>query len=129
MRYPETGSPAGPRAGATEDVTAPTILIVDDDRDMRLYLPGCLRGLGEAPLSVIDAADGVEALRRVRRDGVTMVICDVVLPEMDGLALLQAIRADPLDADLAVLLISGVPKAVLLSGPEDAVRGKPFNAR
>jgi CheY-like chemotaxis protein len=44
-------------------VNAPTILIVDDDPDMRLYLRGCLRGLGEAAGPVIDAADGVEALR------------------------------------------------------------------
>jgi CheY-like chemotaxis protein len=110
-------------------VIAPTILIVDDDPDMRLYLRGCLRGIGEPAMSVIDAADGVEALRRVRQDEVTLVICDVVLPRMDGLALRQAIRADPVHADLPVLLISGVPKAALLSGPDDAFLEKPFNAR
>jgi CheY-like chemotaxis protein len=110
-------------------VNAPTILIVDDDPDMRLYLRGCLRGLGEAVGPVIDAADGVEALRRVRADGVGLVISDLVLPRMDGVGLRQAIRGDPVYARLPVLLISGEPGAALLSGPDDAFLPKPFNAR
>jgi CheY-like chemotaxis protein len=109
-------------------VNALTILIVDDDPDMRLYLRGCLRGLGEAAGPVIDAADGVEALRRVRADGVGLVISDVVLPRLDGLELRQAIRGDPVHARLPVLLISGEPEAALLSGPDDAFLAKPFNA-
>jgi CheY-like chemotaxis protein len=110
-------------------VNVPTILIVDDDPDMRLYLRGCLQGLGEEAGTVIEAADGIEALRRVRADAVALVISDVVLPRMDGLGLRQAIRADPVHADLPVLLISGVPKTALLSGPDDAFLEKPFNAR
>jgi CheY-like chemotaxis protein len=118
-----------PRAEPTDDVNATTILIVDDEPDMRLYLRGCLRGLGAAAGAVIDAADGVEALRRVRADGVGLVISDVVLPRMDGLALRQAIREDSVHAHLPVLLISGEPEAVLLYGPGDAFLAKPFNAR
>jgi CheY-like chemotaxis protein len=76
-------------------VNAPTILIVDDDPDMRLYLRGCLRGLGEAAGPVIDAADGVEALRRVRADGVGLVISDVVLPRMDGWGCARRSAATP----------------------------------
>jgi two-component system, chemotaxis family, chemotaxis protein CheY len=118
-----------PRAEITDHVTAPTILIVDDDPDMRIYLRGCLRALGEAAGAVIDAADGVEALRRVRADGVGLVISDVVLPRMDGLELRQAIRGDPVHARLPILLISGEPEKALLSGPADAYLSKPFNAR
>jgi CheY-like chemotaxis protein len=110
-------------------VNALTILIVDDDPDMRLYLRGCLRGLGEAAGVVIDAADGVEALRRVRADGVGLVISDVVLPRLDGLGLRQAIRDDSVHRHLPVLLISGDPEAALHSGPGDAFLAKPFNAR
>jgi CheY-like chemotaxis protein len=119
----------GPRAEPTDDVNAPTILIVDDDPDMRLYLRGCLRGLGEAAGPVIDAADGVEALRWVRADVVGLVISDVVLPRMDGRALRQAIREDGVHARLPVLLISGEPDAGPISGPDDAFLAKPFNAR
>jgi CheY-like chemotaxis protein len=110
-------------------VTAPIILIVDDDPDMRLYLRGCLRGLGETAGPVIDAADGVEALRRVRADGVGLVISDVVLPRMDGVGLRQAIRGDSVHAHLPILLISGEPESPLPSGPDDAFLAKPFNAR
>jgi CheY-like chemotaxis protein len=110
-------------------VNATTILIVDDDPDMRLYLRGCLRGLGEATRPVIEAADGVEALRRVRADSVGLVISDVVLPRMDGLALRQAIREDSVHAQLPVLMISGEPEAALPYGPYDAFLAKPFNAR
>jgi DNA-binding response OmpR family regulator len=110
-------------------VNTSTILIVDDDPDMRLYLRVCLRGLGEAAGKVIDAADGVEALRWVRADLVGLVISDVVLPRMDGRALRQAIREDAVHARLPILLISGEPEAGFLSGPEDAFLPKPFNAR
>jgi two-component system, chemotaxis family, chemotaxis protein CheY len=110
-------------------VNAPTILIVDDDPDMRLYLRGCLRGLGEAVGPVIDAADGVEALRRVRADGVGLVISDVVLPGLDGLELRQAIREDAAHARLPVLLISGERESAFPSGSADAFLAKPFNAR
>jgi CheY-like chemotaxis protein len=110
-------------------MNAPTILIVDDDPDMRLYLRGCLRGLGEAAGPVIDAADGVEALRWVRADLVGLVISDVILPRMDGLGLRRAIREDSLHAHLPVLLVSGELGAALPMGPDDAFLAKPFNAR
>jgi two-component system, chemotaxis family, chemotaxis protein CheY len=110
-------------------VNATTILIVDDDPDMRLYLRGCLRGLGKAAGPVIGATDGVEALRRVRAGGVALVISDVVLPRMDGLALRQAIREDAAHAHLPVLLISGEPESELPHGPHDGFLAKPFNAR
>jgi two-component system, chemotaxis family, chemotaxis protein CheY len=110
-------------------VNATTILIADDDPDMRLYLRGCLRGLGEAAGPVIDVGDGVEALRWVRADVVGLVISDVVLPRMDGRELRRAIREDALHAQLPVLLISGEPGAALPDGPADAILAKPFNAR
>jgi two-component system, chemotaxis family, chemotaxis protein CheY len=119
----------GTRGEPTDAVNATTILIVDDDSDMRLYLRGCLRGLGEAAGAVIDAADGVEALRRVRADDVGLVISDMVLPRMDGMALREAIRRDSAHAHLPVLLISGESEAVCLYGPDDAFLAKPFNAR
>jgi chemosensory pili system protein ChpA (sensor histidine kinase/response regulator) len=109
-------------------VRAQTVLIVDDDRDMRLYLRGCLRGLGGAVDRVIEAADGVEALRLVRADAVGLVITDVALPLMDGRALRQAIRADAAHAHLPVLLISGDRESEVLVRPDDAFLPKPFNA-
>jgi two-component system, chemotaxis family, chemotaxis protein CheY len=110
-------------------VNAPTILIVDDDADMRLYLRGCLRGLGEVVGAVIEAEDGVEALRRVREDAVGMVISDVIIPGMNGVALRQQIRSDPALRRIPVLLISGEEGGALPVDGRDGFLAKPFNAR
>jgi CheY-like chemotaxis protein len=110
-------------------VNVPTILIVDDDADMRLYLRGCLRGLGEAVGAVIEAADGVEALRMAREDGVYMVISDVVIPRLDGVALRREIRRDPALRRLPVLLISGEEEGTPPVNVLDGFLAKPFNAR
>jgi two-component system, chemotaxis family, chemotaxis protein CheY len=117
-----------PALQSPNPVDAPAILIVDDDPDMRLYLRSCLRGLGAAAGIVIDAADGIEALQRIRAGGVGLVISDVVLPRMNGAELRRTIRSDPVHAQLPVLLISGEPEAASPAAIHDAFLKKPFNA-
>lgn len=115
---------------------APTILIVDDDADMRLYLRGCLRGLGggepgdqaEAVGRVLEAANGEEALQTLCANHVDLVISDVILPRLDGRALLAAIRRRPEWDRLPVLLISGEDPAESDDSPGSWLP-KPFNAR
>src|SRR6476661_2157993 len=102
-----------------------TVLIVDDDADMRLYLRSCLRGLAAAFERVIEAADGLEALRLVRSGGVSLVISDVALPGLDGRRLTRAIRDDAALGHVAVLLISG--ETVLGDSSADGFLTKPFN--
>jgi CheY-like chemotaxis protein len=113
---PESGSPL-------------TVLVVDDDSDMRLYLRGCLRHFGENVDRVLEAGDGEKALSLLRTDMVHLVITDVVLPLLDGYALCRAIRDDPLLRDVPVLMISGEDKG--RSGPvaADGYLAKPFNAQ
>lgn len=110
-------------------MTVSTILIVDDDPDMRLYLRGCLQGLGGAVGLILDASNGEEALRMVGADSVDLVISDVVLPRLDGASLRRAIRGDPAREHLPVLLISGRERPAVPDGPVDAWLSKPFNAR
>lgn len=80
-------------------MNGPTTLVVDDDADMRLYVRGCLRGLGEGAAGgagkVLEAVSGEEALQTMRRSQVDLVVSDVILPGLDGLALLRAIRSAP----------------------------------
>ena len=103
------------------------ILVVDDDPGMRAYVRRCLESLTSR---VIEAADGTEALEAARAagpGGVALVIADVVMPGLDGLALRQALRADPDLAAVPVLLISGeVGSEVARQGP---LLRKPFNRR
>ena len=103
-----------------------TVLIADDDTDMRLYLRSCLRGMGPGIGQVLEAADGLEALAIVQSGGVDVVICDVVMPRLGGYGLTRAIRDDPELRDLRMLLISG--EAIGVSVPPDGFLAKPFNA-
>jgi two-component system, chemotaxis family, chemotaxis protein CheY len=102
-----------------------TVLVVDDDADMRLYLKSCLRGLASPFDQVIEAADGLEALRLVRSGAVSLVISDVGLPGLDGRRLSRAIREDASLRHVAVLLISG--DGVLGDSIADGFLMKPFN--
>lgn len=79
-----------------------------------------------SPLEVIEAADGLEALRLVRAGTVDLVISDVVLPGLDGRRLARAIREDAMLDHVSVLLISGDMGEV--EGIADGFLTKPFNS-
>jgi len=112
------------RESKTEE-TQPWVLIVDDDAEMRAYLR---HGLAALPFRVEEASGGIAALRSLQLASPVLpvlVISDVVMPEMDGLTLKAALRADDRLARVPVLLISG--EAVRArDGP---VLRKPFNLR
>src|SRR6201984_1847959 len=80
----------------------PTILIVDDEPGVRSSLGGVLRDEG---YSVEAVANGEACLERVTRGGVELILLDVWLPGMDGLATLARLRERQIDAQ--VVLISG----------------------
>lgn len=107
----------------------PAIVIVDDDPDMRLYLRGCLLAPSSQARRVLEAADGTEALRLIRSEVVLLLISDVILPGMDGLALRRATRRDPVHARLPILLISGDGSCPSDMDARDGFLPKPFNAR
>jgi CheY-like chemotaxis protein len=105
-------------------VIALTILVADDDADMRFYLTGCLRTMGLA--HVLEAADGREALHLARGLLPDLVISDVVMPGLDGVALCRALNADVGTRGIPVLLLSGETRAPPSDG--DGFLAKPFNA-
>ena len=114
-----------PEAEVPGSALPATVLIVDDDADMRLYLRSCLRGLASPFQRVIEAADGLEALRLLRSVAVSLVISDVALPGLDGRRLTRAIRDDAALSHVTVLLISG--ETVLGDSHADGFLSKPFN--
>jgi CheY-like chemotaxis protein len=113
-------------AGERADALPQTVLLVDDDPDMRLYLRSCLRGLGLPFDRVIEAGDGLEALRLVRAGTVSLVISDIGLPGLDGRRLSRAIRDDAALRHVSVLLVSG--DGVDGDSTADGFLSKPFNS-
>lgn len=111
-------------------MTARRLLLIDDAEDMRELAKLFLELDGEFEVETAsDAESGLAAVRARRPDAILM---DVMMPEIDGIAALGMIRADPALRDLPVILLSGTvrgPGSERLQGLD--VRGviaKPFDA-
>ncbi|MET9368825.1 SpoIIE family protein phosphatase [Streptomyces griseoflavus] len=105
------------------------VLVADDNADMREYLARLLGGTG---YRVDTVEDGLAALRAVRADAPDLVISDVMMPGLDGLGFVSALRSDPRTASIPVVLLSA------RAGEEASIQGlqagaddylvKPFTA-
>ena len=121
-------SPAiGERASDPERRTR--VLIADDNADMRDYLE---RLLGSDGYEVDAVTDGQHALEFVRANLPDIVVSDVMMPRLDGLSLVAALRSDPRTAAVPVLLLSaraGQEASIggLQAGADDYLT-KPFAA-
>jgi DNA-binding NtrC family response regulator len=95
------------RADAVGDApTRPTVLVVDDERNIRRTLDLVLRGDG---YEVVEAGDAEQALEMLEHGDarVDLAILDINLPGMSGVELLAKLRVDTVLADLPVIVISG----------------------
>jgi two-component system chemotaxis response regulator CheY len=81
----------------------PSILVVDDSPSLRRMTSACLRAGGYA---VTEASDGKEAHEVAREGDFDMVVTDQVMPVMDGLSLIRALRATPAYATVPMLMLS-----------------------
>nr|WP_294508140.1 ATP-binding protein [uncultured Rhodopila sp.] len=109
---------------------AATILLAEDNADMRGYVR---RLLGSAGHRVIVAGDGQAALGMLETVVPDLVLSDVMMPRLDGLGLLRAIRGDSRLHDLPVILLSARAgegdQAGGLEAEADDYIVKPFAAR
>jgi two-component system chemotaxis sensor kinase CheA len=99
---------AGARAAPAAEPAAAAgrrVLVVEDSITSRLLLKHILEGAG---CSVDTAADGLDALSRLRGARYDVVVSDVEMPNMDGLALTASIRANPATAELPVILVTSL---------------------
>ena len=83
-------------------------LVVDDFSTMRRIVRNLLKDLGFA--NVDEAEDGAIALQKLQAGGFDFVVSDWNMPNMDGLTLLQTIRATPNLKHLPVLMITAEAK-------------------
>jgi CheY-like chemotaxis protein len=82
---------------------AERILVVDDDQVIQELLVVNLEMEG---YDVLTAANGEEALERVKRDGPDLVILDIMMPKIDGWEAASRIKADPARAGTPVIFLS-----------------------
>lgn len=94
---PPEASPAPPAAVGRR------VLVIDDQESDRYIVNRLLRAAGE---DVIEAATGIEGLRRARDDRPDLIVLDLVLPGMDGFEILQRLKHDPPTAGIPVVVVS-----------------------
>ena len=107
-----------------------TVLVIDDEDDIRLIVQMALRASG---ITVMTASGGRDGLALARASVPDLIVLDVMMPEMDGYATLDALRAEPATAKVPVLMLT----AKNLAPAEDALRvrgvvgfiAKPFAPR
>ena len=121
-------TPAGKARSSAPD-TRQTVLVADDNADMRAYLTRLL----ERDHRVMMATDGVDALALVHEELPDLVLTDVMMPRLDGFALLRRLRADPVTDAIPIILLSArAGEEARLEGLEagaDDYLTKPFDAR
>lgn len=105
-----------------------TVLVVDDDPVIQKLLQVNFEMEG---YTVLTAGDGLEGLERARADGPDVIICDIMMPRMDGLEVTKALKGDPATASIPILLLSAKAQqadvaAGQATGADDYVT-KPFD--
>ena len=119
-----------PAAGDGVQEAARRVLLADDNADLRDYISRLLVDHG---YEVEAAADGEAALASLRLQRPDILVTDVMMPRLDGIGLLAAVRADASLRDLPVVMLSAragddAKVAGLDAGADDYLT-KPFSAR
>lgn len=112
------------------DPTKLRYLVVDDFSTMRRIVRNLMKELG---YTIVDEAeDGAVALQKLKASTFDFVVTDWNMPNMDGLTLLQTIRADPALKHLPVLMITAeAKKENIIAAAQAGASGyivKPFTA-
>jgi two-component system cell cycle response regulator CpdR len=114
--------------GDSDGIGMARILLAEDDEDMRRFL---VKALERAGYDVSDFDNGASAYERLREEPFSLLLTDIVMPEMDGIELAR--RATEIDPDLKVMFITGFAAVALnpdSKTPKDAkILSKPFHLR
>ena len=111
------------------DPQQPTVLIVDDSDDCAETLEMALHSLPDVRVDVVHSAE--EALDRINATPLAALVTDLHLPQMDGLQLLSALRAQRSGSRTPVVVVSGdsdprTPARVIAAGAQ-AFFAKPYS--
>ncbi|MBE9185185.1 response regulator [Microcoleus sp. LEGE 07076] len=114
----------------TSETAAGTVLVVDDNPDLRFYVSGILRDSGFAVLLARNGEEGFAVAKNRRPD---LIVTDLMMPLISGLDLIRMIRQDEeLQGTPTILLTAKADEDTRIEGVErgaDAYLSKPFNDR
>ena len=98
-------SPDGTSRDIADLLSNARILVVDDSKMLRMGIARSLRQLGVTKIE--EAVDGQHALERLEQETFDLMLLDMEMPQMDGLAVLARMQANPELRNLPVIVISG----------------------
>ena len=108
---------------------AKTILVVDDSGTVRQQVSMALK---QAGFAIVEAADGQEALAALEANRIDMVVCDVNMPVLNGLEMVEKVKLQPEHKALPILMLTteGQPSMIKRAKQAGAVGWivKPFDA-
>ena len=104
------------------------ILVIEDDRIQRKVTAQALKNTGH---EVLEALDGVEGLQSARTHRPDLIVCDVMMPGMNGYQLVTALREEESIADIPVIMLTAMTerahmRIAMTSGADDYI-AKPFS--
>jgi len=82
----------------------PNILVVEDSPTMRQLISFAMKRI--AGSKVIEATDGVDALKKLSSEKIDLILCDINMPVMDGLKLVSLVRGSPGYKDIPIIMIT-----------------------
>ena len=121
---------SAPLSSSTQQVTDhdKTLLVVEDNADMRTFVLSLL----DQDYRIIEAVHGKQALQMLAEHPVDLMVSDIMMPEMDGIRLLESIRNNEKWHELPVILLTAraadEDRIQALRARADEYLAKPFNA-
>jgi two-component system, chemotaxis family, chemotaxis protein CheY len=95
-----------------------TVMVVDDSQTVRQAVSLVLSGAG---FDVIEGVDGIDAMEKLRqKPDVALIFCDVNMPRMSGIEMLESMRQDPAVAGTPVVMLTSEGQASLVARAKDS---------
>jgi len=82
-----------------------TVLIVDDNPQNVELLQAFLEAL---PVRIVSAADGIEALEKVKEHSPDLILLDIMMPRMSGFQVCRQLKSDPATRDIQILMVTAL---------------------
>ena len=126
----ENGTPVSVTDNTVDvENTPPTVLIVEDDEDMLHFLSDHFR----QTYTVVTAENGILGLQQLKKQPVTLIVSDWMMPEMDGAEFCRQVRANPSTSHLPLILLTAKTdndsKTMGMDVGADAYIEKPFSVK